>query len=125
MSHSPVVPLFAHLLQPGTLPLISLRVHLQKRDRQRLISHKLVHTNDDAPPLINLALIAVRSVGDLLLKEASLNSRDDPAQRINPLKVVIGLTLDPVGERFDGIGPTQWIDRIGDARLVGDDLLGA
>ncbi len=102
-----------------------LRVYLQQWHPQRLVCHEFVHPDDDAPPLVNLALVAVGSVGDLLLKEANLDSRNDPAQRLNPLEVVIRLPLQPVGEHFDGVGTAQRVHGIGHAALVGDDLLSA
>ena len=125
LSHGSVISLGAHLRQPSTLPFVSLGINLQQRHAQGLIGSELVDADDDAPPLVNLALVAVGSVGNLLLEKPDLDGWNDPTQRLDPLKVVVGLTLHAIGERLDGVCPTERIDGVGDARFVGDDLLGA
>ena len=125
LAHRPVVPLRPRPCQSGTLPLVPLRIHLQQRHPQRFVRHKFIRPYDDAPSLVNLALVTIGSVGDLLLKEACLDSRNDTAQRLNPLEVIVRLPLQPVGERLNGIGTAQRIYSVSDARFVGDNLLGA
>ena len=60
-----------------------------------------------------------------MLEETPFDGRDDPAQRLDALEIVIGLPLHAVGERFDGIRAAQRVHGVDHAALVGDDLLGA
>src|SRR5207253_770685 len=51
--------------------------------------------------------------------------RDDASDLVDALEVRLGLALHLVGQRLDEVAAAEGIDRIGDTRLVGQQLLGA
>ena len=85
----------------------------------------LVDAHHDAPAGVDVALVAVGALLDLALDEAGLDGRQHPAQLVDLVDVVLGLALDLVGEVLDVVAAGQRVDGVGDAGLVGDDLLGA
>src|SRR6266849_6550996 len=81
---------------------------------------------DDHPSLLlQLLLISKRSVGDLLLEEARLDGRDDAANLVDALEISLGLALHLIRERLHEVAAAERVDRVRDASLVGEQLLGA
>src|SRR5260370_35840298 len=64
-----------------------LRVHAQGRDRRLLLALEFVDADDDAPLLLQLALIGLGSLLDLTLDVALLHDAHTAAARINRLAV--------------------------------------
>ena len=60
---------------------------------------------------LDLGLVAERRLGDLLLEEVLLDRRDDAAEPLDLLEVVVRLALELVGERFDVVAAAERIDR--------------
>src|SRR4029453_19467851 len=81
---------------------------------------------DDHPLLgLELGLVAERRVGDLTLEEVFLDRRDDAAEGAYPVEVVVRLRLEPVRQVLYEVRAAERIDRVDDAGLVRDHLLGA
>ena len=119
------VTLAARPLEPGHLPLERARRDL--RGPGSAFSSDLVDEGVDAddPPLarVELALEAVRGVGDLVLRVALLGRLDHAASPVDLVEVAPDLALGLVRQRLDEPAPAERIDRVRDARLLGDDLL--
>ena len=75
-------------------------------------------------PALDLALDAVGGLLDLALLEAALDGRERAAHRVDLVEVGRRGGLELVGQRLDEPGAGQRVRRLGDAGLVGDDLLG-
>ena len=84
-----------------------------------------VDADDDALLILQLALVAVGGLLDLALDVALLDGAHAAAERVDLLDVLPRLALQLVGERLDVIRAGQRINRVGDAGLVGEDLLRA
>src|SRR5690606_5084332 len=84
-----------------------------------------VDADDDALALLDLALLALRAPGDLPLEVAQLDAAHDAADAVHLGEDVLDLALEAVGERLDVVGSGERVDRVGHARLVREDLLGA
>ena len=84
-----------------------------------------VDADDDAPPGVDPPLQLERGVGDLALREVVLDRLDHPAELVDAGEVGEGLALELVRERLDVVAAAERVDRVRDAGLVGDDLLGA
>ena len=67
----------------------------------------------------------VGAVVDLALHVAVLDCRHHAAQVVDARDVGQGLLFQPVGEALDAVGPSQRVDRLRNAGLQGDHLLGA
>lgn len=119
------VPALAQGSQPRRLPRVALRVHLQQGDAQRFVALEGVHAHDGALPGVHFALEAVRGVGDLLLEEAVFYTGQHAAQVVNPPEIGVGFFLQVVGESLQVEAASQRVHGVGDAGLVGDDLLRA
>ena len=70
-------------------------------------------------------LEAVGGLGDLALEEVLVERRDDAAEPVDALEVVVGLALEPRGQRLDEPRAAERVGRVDDARLVRDHLLRA
>ena len=92
---------------------------------RRLLRLVDVGVDPDDPPLagIELALVAIRGVGDLALRVALADRGDHPAPPVDLVEVAPHLALGLVGQGLDEPRPTERIDRRVDAALLGDDLL--
>ena len=100
------------------------RRHGQHRD-PRLLGLVDVGVDPDDPPLarVELALVAVRGVGDLALRVALGDRGDHAAAPIDLVEVAPDLALGLVGQRLDEPRAAERVDRGVDAALLGDDLL--
>jgi len=118
------VALAARPHEPGHVALLRPRRHLEDRDRRHL---GLVDVGVDAddPPLagVELALEAIRGVGDLGLGVALLDRFDHAAAPVDLVEVAPDLALGLVRERLDEPRSAERVDRVRDAGLLGDDLL--
>ena len=99
------------------------RIQLERRRRLLVRGHELVHAHDDPAPVLELPLVAVRRLLDLVLHEADRG--DGPTHLVDLAQVGLGLPFDLGGQALDGERPAERVDDVGDAGLVGEDLLGA
>ena len=97
---------------------------LEDRDRGTSAPRSVAVDPDD-PPLagVELALEAVGGVGDLALRVALGDRLDHAAAAVDLVEVAPDLALDLVRQRLDEPRPAERVDRVRDARLLGDDLL--
>ena len=65
----------------------------------------------------------VGSVFDLPLHPSPLDSGDHATLRIDVLQVVARLLFDGGGQRFEVVGASERIHRLGDTRFQGKNLL--
>src|SRR5579885_3044666 len=70
-------------------------------------------------------LILIGRLLNLAMHVADLDGVEHPAHRVNLLDVVERALLDLARQLLDGVGTRERVNRVGDARLVGDDLLRA
>ena len=71
------------------------------------------------------ALVGVGRVHDLPLREAGLDRLDHAAELVDPAEVVEAAALHLRRQVLDEVGAAERVDRVRDAGLVRDDLLGA
>src|SRR2546421_9054359 len=82
-----------------------------------------VDADDDALVLLDLRLVAVRGLGDLALEEVLLDRRNDSAELVDPVEILVGLSLELAREVLDVVRAAEGVDRVHSARLVRDHLL--
>ena len=118
------VALAAGPLEPGEVALLRARRNREDRDRG-LLGLVDVGVDPDDPPLarVELALEAVRGVGDLGLRVALLGRLDHAAAPVDLVEVAPDLALGLVRQRLDEPRAAERVDRVRDAGLLGDDLL--
>ena len=68
-------------------------------------------------------MIRQRLTLDFTLRITKLDSPNHAAHFIEFGKIAERFALKAVGQPLDVIGAAQWIDRMGHARFMGDDLL--
>ena len=112
-------------LRRRDLAVVAFGVHLEDRDLDRLVHREVVDADDRAVVLVDLALVAEGGVGDLALEEAVLDGGEDAAEVLDLAEVGVGLGFGVVGQLLDEVAAAERVDGVGDAGLVGDDLLGA
>ena len=93
--------------------------------RDDLVVGEAVDAHHDALSRLDLALHPVGGVLDLALLVARLDGRDGATHGVDLVEVALRGGLQLVGQRLDVVGAGQRVGRVGDAALVGDDLLGA
>ena len=86
---------------------------------------KAVHPHHDSFAFFHGPLVAVSGIGDLLLKKAPLDCRQDPAQRLDAPEILFRFRFHFTGERFHKVRTGQRVRGISRAALVSDDLLAA
>ena len=82
-----------------------------------------VHADHHLLARVDLLLEAVGRIGDLHLGEPLVDRGRHPAHRVDLFDVLPGLLLHLVRQGLHEIGAGQGVDRVGDAGLLGDDLL--
>ena len=92
--------------------------------QQLLRTHETIHAHHDAFLRLDASLGPVGRLVDLVLVEAGLDRRDGTPHRIDLLDDLDRQPFEFIGEVLDRVGAGQRVDEVGDARLVGDDLLG-
>ena len=118
------VPLPAGALESGELALEGTRRDVEDRHARVLVGIDVGVDPDDASlPGLELALVAVRGVGDLALRVALPDRGDHPAPPVDLVEVAPDLPLGLVGQGLDEPRSAERIDRRIDAGLLGDDLL--
>src|SRR3990172_3580872 len=121
-----LVPRRPDLPQPGDLAVVGLLRHPERLYLVLLVlNDEVVHPDDDALPVLDLPLVAVRGVRDFLLEPALLDGGNGPALGFYPGEVLVRLVLHRVRQRLQVVRAAEGVDRVGDPRLVGEDLLRA
>src|SRR5687767_6520398 len=121
----PGVPLPADLGEPLDLPALHVGVDAERRDARPLFGDVLVDADDDLLAVIHLLLEVERRLGDLPLRVAALDGLDHAAHPLDGAQVALEALLHAVGEVLEVVRPRERIGRVGDSRLVRDDLLRA
>src|SRR5438876_8121720 len=119
VSRPPDAPETFHLGLQGRL------AHSKRFEFRLLVDDEVVHADNHPLLVLDLPLIPICGVGDLLLEEPFPDRGDHAAELLNPIEVSVGLILQLVREGFEEVGPAERIDRVRDAALVGEDLLGS
>src|SRR5438132_1638284 len=119
VSRPPDAPETFHLGFQGRL------AHSKRLEFRLLVDDEVVHAHNDPLLVLDLPLIPIRRVRDLLLEEPFPDRGDHAAELLDPIEVSVGLVLQLVREGFEEVGPAERIDRVRDAALVGEDLLGS
>src|SRR5262245_26711951 len=123
-AHEIVVTRLAQLLDRSHLVLLHPRIDVEDGDLDLFVAlDVVVDADDDALLLLELLLVAVARAVNLTLEVALLDALDHAAAGVDLAEVVLGLALEPVGERLDVVRAAQRIGHVGDARLVGQALL--
>ena len=89
----------------------------------RVGRYELIDPDDYALLGLDFLLVPVGGLLDFPLLESLLDRRYGAAERIYLLDVLCCFLLDRVGEMLDEIGAAQWVNGIGHAALVADNLL--
>src|SRR5208282_4306004 len=66
---------------------------------------------------------AVGLLRDLARNEPPLDRDERPSHLLDPVEVLSGLGLDPVGQVLDLVRTSERVDRVRDPRFLGEDLL--
>ena len=92
--------------------------------RQLLVRVGELRDADDLALLgLELALQLVGGIGDLSLRESSLDGANHATHLVDLADVAPTPLLGLVGERLDEVGAAERIDGVGHAGLLGEDLL--
>src|SRR5262245_21544316 len=112
---------------PDRLDLFQLDrlVDLEEIDRLPLGHRVLVDADHDLLVPVVHELVAIGGVGDLLLGIACVDGGDHAAHGVDPLDVLQGRGLHPVGHPLQVVRASQGVDGEGHPGLLRDDLLGA
>ena len=113
----------AHRLHALDLLRLERRVDAEELDLLLLLELVPVDADDDALAALDLRLVAVARLGDLALLEVLLDRRDDAAELVDLLEVVVRLPLELVRELLEVVRAAERVDRVHDAGLVRDHLL--
>src|SRR5581483_6281507 len=84
----------AHRLHPLDLLPLERRVDAEELDRLLLLELVAVDADDDPLAALDLGLVAEARLRDLPLLEVLLDRRDDPAELVDPLEVLVRLPLE-------------------------------
>src|SRR3954449_3209067 len=76
------------------LRLLERRIDLEEVRLRLVVELVAVDADDDALILIDLRLVAVRGLGDLALEKFLLDGRDDAAELLDPVEVLVRLSLE-------------------------------
>ena len=123
--HVGVVPLLPDGGDVFLLAPFLLRGDLLDVDLLFLVDLVLVDADDDPLLLLLFALALEGDVLDLPLHPLVLDGLAHPAAVVDLADDLEGLLLQFVGQALDVVTPSQRVDRVGGAGLVGEDLLGA
>src|ERR1700687_2445384 len=86
---------------------------------------EIIYADRDLLVRLNRALILVAGFGNFFLGISALDGFDHAAHLVELLKVVEGAVFHVEGLLLDEVAAAERIDRLGNARLEGNDLLGA
>ncbi len=91
---------------------------------------EFVDADQDLLAGVDGALVGVGGVLDLLLDVAALDGAEHAVEPVaiecgDGVEVGLGAGFELVGEGFDEVGAGERVGGVGDAALVGEDLLGA
>ena len=125
LSHLPVVTGAADVVQTVDLLPLTLPVDPEQGDLRAFIGPVFVDSHGDAFFTIVFYLIDVRGVGYLPLKETCLQGRNHSAHVFDAPEILVAGFFQTVGHGLYEVAAAQRVHGIGDAGLVGDDLLGA
>src|SRR5688572_7111057 len=123
-AHGIGVPGLAQRFEPLELDVPRALVDVQNRVWRLVVLHEVVDSDDDLVAALDRLLESVRRLGDLALRKALLDSLDHPAHPVDGVEIALRPLFHVEGEPLDQIRAAQRIGDIGDAALVGDDLLG-
>ena len=115
----------AYFVDALDLQTFALSVYAEQRYVHLLAGVVLVYADGDALPAVFLHLVDVGGFCDFALQEASLQRRYHTADVFDAPEVIIAARLELVGHHFQEVAAAQRVHRVGDAGLVGNDLLGA
>src|SRR5437763_3565552 len=105
------------------LLLLERRVDAQDVELRLVVELVAVDADDDPTFSLDLSLIPERRLGDLALEEVLLDRGHDPSERADPAEVVVGFSLEPVGQVLQVPGAAERVDGVHHPRLVRDHLL--
>ena len=118
-----LVAVLLERLEPLQLTGLRLGVDLEDVDVVDHVGDVLVDPDDY---VLSGAVALVVGGGDSSISRCMNSSAfTEPPRLLDLLHQLPGALLDLVGERLDEVGAGEGIDRVGDARLVGEHLLGA
>src|SRR5579859_75812 len=95
------------------------------RNRLFLVDREAVHSHNDGFSVIDPPLYVIGSILNLLLHKALPYRLQHSPECLDLVEVLGRLSLDLVGQAFDGVGTGEGVDRLSSSRFVGNDLLGA
>jgi len=114
-----------HRFEALALILLLFGVDLFEVHLRLLVHFEFVDADDDAFAVLDLTLALEGDILDLPLDPLALDGLQHATAAIDLLQYLEGVLLDPVGEVLDVVRASERVDRVGGARLVGEDLLGA
>ena len=111
---------------PNPLDLAALPVGVDPLERWRMdrVVTEPVHADDDLVAVLDRPLDAIGRLLDLALLEPALDGGERSAHRLDLVEVGPRRRLELVRQALDVVGAGERVGRLGDAGLVGDDLLG-
>src|SRR3989449_9210736 len=118
------VPRPTKLLEAGHLRLERGLRHPERLHFRLLVDDKVVHPDDRALLVLDLALIPVRGVRNLLLEEPLPDRRDHAAEVSDAVEIAVRVVLEFVREGLEEVRAAERVRRVRDAALTGEDLLG-
>src|SRR5712691_1339014 len=89
-----------------------------------LVDDVVVHADDNPLLVFDLPLVAVRRIRNLLLEESLADRGDHPSEFLDAVEVAVRLLLEFVRESLEEVRAAERVDRVRDATLVGENLLG-
>src|SRR3989441_8651669 len=117
------VPRPTKLPEAGQLRLERGLRHSERLHFRLLVDDIVVHPDDRAILVLDLALKSIRGVRNLLLEEPFTDRRNHAAQVSDAVEVSIRVFLEFAREGFEEVRAAERVRRVRDATLVGEDLL--
>src|SRR6266702_1843786 len=118
-----VISFTAHAVKPFEVRAFPHPINVECRDLDVFLYNKVVYTNDRAPILVTLLLVAVSGLSNLTLEETVLNTGQNTTQCIDTIQVINRRAFSFVSQTFDKVRTAQWINCVDDTTLTGNDLL--
>jgi hypothetical protein len=93
--------------------------------RRSFFDDEIIHADRNLLVGFNGALVLVTGLGNFFLRISALDGFDHAAHLVEFFEVIEGAVFHVEGLLLDEVASAEWIDGLGNARLEGDDLLGA
>src|SRR6266487_5645064 len=118
-----VISLTAHAVEPVEVRAFPHAINVECRDFDIFFDDIVIYANDRAPVLVNFLLEAIGGLSNLTLEEAVLNTGQHSTKCIDTIQVIHRRAFSFVSQIFDKVRTAQWVNRVNNTTLTGNDLL--